>query len=67
MILRLVAVMPIFMHPMFLSNVFHTFQVLLLSHPKKDIRETSEYEIFRRLDGLSIYCELFIFLWLPKL
>ena len=28
-------------------------QVLLLGHPKKDIRDTSEYELFRRLDGLN--------------
>uniref|UniRef100_A0A0A9E1V8 Exonuclease domain-containing protein n=1 Tax=Arundo donax TaxID=35708 RepID=A0A0A9E1V8_ARUDO len=26
----------------------HDLKVLLLSHPKKDIRDTSEYEIFRR-------------------
>jgi hypothetical protein len=60
MILRLVAVTPIFMHSVFLSNLFHIFQVLLLSHPKKDIRDTSEYEIFRRLDGLSIYSDIII-------
>lgn len=60
MISRLVALTFFFMHHVFLSNLIIFFQVLLLSHPKKDIRDTSEYEVFRRLDGLGICCDMII-------
>ena len=32
---------------------YNLCQVLLLGHPKKDIRDTSEYEVLRGLDGLN--------------